>query len=213
MLKAMLKKIWRRLANSSKGPRAPDAFSVAVSKLGISDVVIDCGANVGIYTEVLARTGATVHAFEPDPACVEFLRQKFSSVGNVRIYNKAVSTRNGKARLFMHKGRDKNQRQMSESSSLLVTKTNIDPDTYAEVETVDLSEFVRNIGRVSLMKMDIEGFEIEVLGHMLDTGSLGLIESTFVELHDRKTPSLAEPTRKLRERLSGSGINVDLTWH
>ena len=33
------------------------------------DIIIDAGANVGDVTSKCARTGATVHAFEPNPVC------------------------------------------------------------------------------------------------------------------------------------------------
>ena len=38
-----------------------------LSMLEPGDVVIDCGANLGAVAGPLADTGATVHAFEPDP--------------------------------------------------------------------------------------------------------------------------------------------------
>jgi hypothetical protein len=42
-----------------------------------SDVIIDCGANVGDITSVFARTRATVYAFEPNPFCDAVLERRF----------------------------------------------------------------------------------------------------------------------------------------
>jgi len=40
-------------------------------------VCIDCGANLGAITAMLADKGATVYAFEPHPLCAEKLRERF----------------------------------------------------------------------------------------------------------------------------------------
>src|ERR1041385_8565336 len=47
--------------------RSAPLFEAWVARLGPGDIAIDLGAHVGTITERLARTGATVHAFEPDP--------------------------------------------------------------------------------------------------------------------------------------------------
>src|SRR5690348_12928173 len=47
--------------------RSAPLFDAWVARLGPGDIAIDLGAHVGTITERLARTGATVHAFEPDP--------------------------------------------------------------------------------------------------------------------------------------------------
>jgi hypothetical protein len=47
--------------------RADYLFDCAVRRLRPGDVVVDCGANIGLITLRLAARGATVHAFEPDP--------------------------------------------------------------------------------------------------------------------------------------------------
>jgi FkbM family methyltransferase len=205
-----MRSIWRKLFPPL---RAPDGFILALKKIGPSDTVIDCGANIGKYTAALAKTGALVHAFEPDPACFRALTTKFSTNPNVKLHQKAVSTCDGLTKLFMHKGRDKESVIGSASSSLLASKSNVDNDSFVDVETIELSAFVAKLGHVSLMKMDIEGFEIEVLNDMLDKGTLSLIDQTFVELHDRKNPSLVVPTKQLKDRLAVCRADVDLTWH
>src|SRR5216117_3530220 len=46
-------------------------------RLNKNSLVIDCGANTGDITKKFADTGATVHAFEPDPLAYEFLKKRF----------------------------------------------------------------------------------------------------------------------------------------
>lgn len=209
--KALAKRLRKRFAKPEV--RASKGFMEAVGQLRPGDVAIDCGANVGVYTEILARTGAQVHAFEPDPACFEVLTRKLGGMPNVTLHQKAVSTTDGVAKLFMKPERDPATVDKSHANSLLATKTNIDTSHYVNVDTVDFASFVKGLGPVKLMKMDIEGFEIEVINHLIDKDVIGSIGLSFVELHDRKTPSLVEPTARLRSRLESIGAPVDLTWH
>ncbi len=55
-----------------------------------------------------------------------------------------------------------------------------------------------------LMKMAIEGSEVEVLEDLLETGSLFWLDAVMAELHEFNTPSeeRREKSRALRERLS-----------
>jgi len=49
----------------------PDVWKRVMDEARIGDVVVDVGANIGLYAIALARrvgTGGRVHAFEPDPA-------------------------------------------------------------------------------------------------------------------------------------------------
>ena len=61
--------------------RVADATDSQAVRAGIEgcDVVFDCGANVGDVTAPLAATGATVHAFEPDPFAFGQLSRRTSS--------------------------------------------------------------------------------------------------------------------------------------
>jgi 16S rRNA A1518/A1519 N6-dimethyltransferase RsmA/KsgA/DIM1 with predicted DNA glycosylase/AP lyase activity len=59
-------------------------------KLNKDSLVFDCGANVGDITAKFASTGATVHAFEPDPLAFASLEKKFKTRSNVILHNKGV---------------------------------------------------------------------------------------------------------------------------
>ena len=48
----------------------------AFHRLGPGDVAIDCGANLGAITRIMARGGAEVHAFEPNPDAYAVLKAR-----------------------------------------------------------------------------------------------------------------------------------------
>lgn len=189
------------------------AFRSALATLGPGDIALDCGANVGVYTDLMASTGASVHAFEPDPVAFGRLMTRMHGRSGVMLHNAAISSEDSSARLFFHHERESDPVTKSQSSSLLGDKPNVDDSAFVEVQTIDLSAFIQRQGCVKLMKMDVEGAEIVVLNHLLDTKAAELVEQAFVELHDRKYPALVESSDALRSRITGSGLQYDLTWH
>ena len=91
-------------------------------KINAGDVVVDCGANVGIVTAHFAARGAIVHAFEQNPYAFKVLKERFAENKNVHCYNQAVGTKESekKMKLFLHEWADLNQLKSLISSSQFV---------------------------------------------------------------------------------------------
>ena len=64
-----------------------------------------------------------------------------------------------------------------------------------------------------LIKIDIEGAEINLIERIIDSGSYKNIGQIFVETHEHKIPELVEPTNTLRARIKKEEItNINLNW-
>lgn len=119
------------------------------------DSFIDVGANIGSYT-ILAggAIGATCYSFEPSPETYKWLKR---NVGvnlmneNVFLFNMGVAAEKGE--LFFSKGLD-TVNHIVRSSTFCKSQT-----TIIKVDILD------NLVKSSpiLMKIDVEGFEQEVL--------------------------------------------------
>lgn len=212
-LRALLRKLDKKRRDRRKRPEMA-AFDEAVRNLGPEDVAIDCGANVGLFTVRMAESGATVYAFEPNPAAFEELLRNTARYPNVHAMRAAVTARPGQVQLYLHKWAAEDPLHWSTGSSLLGGKSNVSRENFAVVDGVSLPQFIRTIGRpVRLLKMDVEGAEVDVLNHLLDEGLHTAIGQAFVEVHDRKVRELVEPTRLLRERLQRVGAtHFRLDW-
>lgn len=133
--------------------RRQDKQEIALMRQYIrkGDVVLDIGANIGFYTQILSElVGETgkVYAFEPDKTNYSYLIRNAGHLKNVEFFNKAVSEKTGKITLY--------------HSDLL----NVDHKTYAtenytsttEIDCVAVDDIIPE-HKVDFIKIDIQGYE------------------------------------------------------
>lgn len=120
---------------------------------------IDVGANYGLATVFLAKHSERVIAFEPEPKNIERMEGNLSAnrITNVEIERVALSNKNGLARFYTS--------EASSHHSLGLAHPILRQDNFIEVKTMTLDSFcaARNIQEISILKVDTEGFELEVL--------------------------------------------------
>ena len=128
-----------------------------IKTLSAGDVVVDAGANIGIYSQFLSRcVGGTgvVHAFEPSTENFKRLRSATRRVANVRLSQAAVGECSGRSSLY------------------LSDKLNVDHRTYmteeesrhaVPIDIIALDDYFSPGQRVDLIKMDIQGYELHAL--------------------------------------------------
>jgi FkbM family methyltransferase len=120
-------------------------------------VVVDAGANIGIYSEFLSRCvgpNGVVHSFEPSPDNFIRLRYAARKLPNVRPCQAAVGERSGETMLYIS------------------DELNVDHQAYADETTtrravqvgmVALDDYFKPGERVDLLKLDIQGYELHSL--------------------------------------------------
>ena len=120
-------------------------------------VVVDAGANCGIYTVAAARLvgpSGRVFSFEPGSQAFSLLRKniEINQFQNVRAYRAALCDKNGKARLY-------HDEQGQTSFSLGYPKNT--RAEFEEVTTRTLESVLEEeaVDRVGLIKLDVEGAE------------------------------------------------------
>ncbi len=207
-LKHCLLKIFRK---NKYAEISPNIFS-CIQK---GDVVIDCRANVGSITKILASKGAIVYAFEPNPYAFDILSNRFLHNPNVHCINKAVWDKKSTINLYLHKLSNEDQVKWSTGSSILSFKSNVDKDKFILIETVDLSDFIKALNcDIAFIKMDVEGAEIDIINKLIDTGIIKRIKKMVVETHEKKIPELYIATQQLRKRIKKEKLKhiIDLNW-
>jgi FkbM family methyltransferase len=132
-----------------------EALSSKIDKLGI---VLDVGANIGIVSAWLAKRSAFVYSFEPDPSNAELMKKNFelNAISNARICMCAAGKDSGQADFYVRNAFGHHGLQSKHISKTAEIR---------KVAVVSLDEFCHQnkIPEVSLLKLDIEGGELDAL--------------------------------------------------
>ena len=142
--------------------QSDDAFLSAYLKKG--DVVIDVGANIGTYSlqaaSIIGDTGK-VHSFEAHPVIANYLNKNvgLNCRRNIKIYNTALGSFNGRLSFTDRKSDDQNA--VSCGKELLSVSV-------ARLDDALEHEF-KSIETIALLKIDVEGYERFVLEGSLKT--------------------------------------------
>jgi FkbM family methyltransferase len=143
------------------------------------DVVVDIGANIGYYALLEARIvgpSGQVLAIEPVAANHAILRQNIAAnrFENIRTYNLAVGDYNGIGQMLLS----------DHSNWSRLTQASIPDATrgHQDVEVVTLDAFLVDKPRPALVRMDVEGYELNILRGMQETMAQAG-PKIFVEFH------------------------------
>jgi FkbM family methyltransferase len=129
---------------------------------GPGDLCFDIGANVGNRTELLRELGARVVSLEPQGACVDELRRRFGDDDAVVIVPSAVGSSPGTAEISVC---DEDS-TISTMSPRWQNEGRFSDRTWTRTESVPVTTMDRLIeehGSPSFCKIDVEGFEKQVL--------------------------------------------------
>ncbi|MBV8056092.1 MAG: FkbM family methyltransferase [Deltaproteobacteria bacterium] len=154
---------------------------------------IDVGANIGYITSIMAAkagTGGRVIAFEPHPELFPILegnifRWRKFNIGAVRAHQVALSNRVGRGTLHTPDGFEQNRglASLNESGGSVAD---------VPVEVSQLDRHVENDEAAAILKVDVEGHELQVFqgSAMLLTGRR-VRDIVFEEFRDYPTPVTA----------------------
>jgi len=140
--------------------------------------IVEIGANLGYYVLLEARIvgeEGKIYAFEPVPRNFNILTKNIEVNGykNVKAYCKAVSSKSGTSKIALTDA--SNWGSMLDVKAAIVSqymkqKMHKLAREVINVDTVSLYEFLdkERVNQINLIRMDIEGYEIEVIKSMLN---------------------------------------------
>lgn len=164
--------------------------------------ILDCGANVGMATLwfALRWPEARIEAFEPNPEAVAALRRTLDANDldtRVTLHPVAVGRSEGTATLAADRGRGASLTASLAPGRGKGTATH-------EVPVRRLSDFVGE--GADLLKLDVEGLELDVLGEVRASGALDRIGAIVCEVHH-------DPVRRPRILSDVTALLQDAGFH
>lgn len=132
------------------------------------EVIFDVGANIGQTVERLLRyfPQSQIYSFEPGAKSFETLQRRFGGRAGVHLHGIAMGATRGTAALQINDNTELNT---------LVGTVNSANSVAVEVTTLDAFTAAAGISHIDVLKVDVEGWELEVL-----KGADGLIAANNV---------------------------------
>jgi FkbM family methyltransferase len=197
--------------------------------IGRNDIVVDIGANYGVFTVFAATlTQSTVYAFEPSPTNFEFLEQniRLNELNNVVAYKAAISDTVGSTQLFFDPTNDQghllvdfliadkleNYRSSTadQFAQFVPDARRVEKYVTVEVSTTTLQEIMdrHKLERIDFLKLDCEGAEGAIV-HATPREYLQRVRKIAMEFHDFLSQFTHEDIQKLLEEV---GFITELKW-
>jgi FkbM family methyltransferase len=138
-----------------------DAFEISLLEQHVrkNDVVLDIGANIGFYAQLLSQLvgkNGKVHCFEPDQVNFKHLLESVGNFNNIVPVNKAVGSETGTITLYT-------------SKSLNVDHRTYQPEDFEnkiEIGSVSIDDYLGSDKKADFIKIDIQGFEMQAIKGM-----------------------------------------------
>jgi FkbM family methyltransferase len=179
-------------------PHDQEMLEFYKSFLSPGEVCFDVGANIGNRVKILLKLGALVVAVEPQHECVMVLKAAFGRHPQFKLVAKALGEAEGHAQIMI--GDANTISSLSKEWVTAVQKSGRFADHRWDIrQTVPmttLDKLIAQYGTPAFMKIDVEGFEYEVI-----KGLTRPVKTLSLEF----TPEFIESTFKCFEHLEQLG--------
>lgn len=147
---------------------------------GYDGNIVDAGGYIGTSAIALHNIfpQANITVIEPSVANLEVLKKNVAGIGNIKIVHGALVGKSAGTINLKNRGTGEWGFTIVEAP-----KDKSDASVLHETQAFTLKDLIASSGGIGLLKMDIEGGEVDLLKHDLET--LNSIPVVYAELHDR----------------------------
>jgi FkbM family methyltransferase len=148
-----------RLRDANRFQAIPDCLSLLKERGYHPGIVIDGGANIGAFTQqaITLFPEAVFHLIEPQPACFGYL-DALQKPGRIEVHKCALGHSAGTARLGISANNE-----VSTGAYVAADGWVPDHEAVVPVQPLDALPLRLEAGSRALLKLDLQGFELEAL--------------------------------------------------
>ena len=146
--------------------------------LAVAPLIIDCGANIGmsvLYFKKLFPL-STIIAFEANPHAFKLLEKNVSDnkISKVELHNLALFDKETEISFFI-----------GDNISTLGGSINKGRGGFTElkVPAKKLSDYLKQLKTIDLIKMDVEGAELNIINDLVESFTINKVKEYIIEYH------------------------------
>ena len=160
------------------GLREPFLTEIINDEIKDGEVIVDIGANIGYYVlqeSLLVGQRGKVYAIEPVHGNIEILERNIRLNGyeNIEVFELAIGDKNGMGEIMVSELRNRSSMVASGMSYIYSSP----------IEIVMLDTFLQGKRHPDIIKMDVEGYEYEIIRGCKELLASGRPLKIFMELH------------------------------
>jgi FkbM family methyltransferase len=158
------------------GIREPYATLIMQQILMPNDVALDIGANIGYYALQEARICDTVYAIEPvKESAVSLIENiKMNNYHNIEVFHMACGDKDGEGEINVSEKRNWSSMRPENSRGYIRSD---------KIPIITVDTFIKGKKTPTLIRMDVEGYEYEIINGMSGLFKSGVPLKIFVEMH------------------------------
>jgi len=161
-LKYLRKKYFPSYSQRMENSQIPDRVKFYSQFLKKGDRCFDVGANIGNRTEIFLLIGADVVAVEPQSDCSKMLELRFNN--KIKIEKKALGESNKSGTIYISNTAEISSLSQDWIKAVSHSRfSNSQWNTKEDVQITTLDALIERYGLPAFCKIDVEGYEEEVL--------------------------------------------------
>ena len=179
----------------------PNTFDFISKSQG--NIFVDVGAYSGVYSLLASKNFSKIIAIEPNPSILPTLKTNIhiNNIKNIELLEIAASDSNSKIKLY--KGLSTSTYSIKKDYFLRENN-----GIYFNVVGLRLDKILRNYSYIDLIKIDVEGAELNVLKGL--SGVLYKINSIIIETQHKDKQNIMCILSKFESRILDSGDVIDI---
>jgi FkbM family methyltransferase len=171
--------------------------------LNPESIVFDVGGYKGEWAaSIYCMHSCKIHIFEPHPAFVSGIKEKFGKNPNIKVHQIGLSKENKEVQFTFQE----------DGTTLFPQK----PGEVLYARVLDVLAFMNDNGfdTIDLMKLNVEGAEYDILERLIDAGAMNRVKNLQVQFHNF-IPDAEERRTKIQDSLGKTHYqtyNFDFVW-